>query len=445
MSKNRVAVLKVVAKQLSVTAAAAEARMSRQHLQRLLKRYREGGLDALEPLSRRPRTSPQLTPDAVRQRIVALRLELTRRGLDGGPVTIAWHLAEAGLRSPSTSTIRRILHAAGLVVPEPHKRPRSSYIRFAAAQPNELWQSDFTHWRLADGTEVEIINWLDDHSRYLLGCQACRRVSGDDAVTTFLAAVELHGTPGATLTDNGAVYTSRFRGGKNGFEYVLAQLGVRQKNGAPNHPQTQGKVERFHQTLKRWLAHQPSAPTLAELQAQLDRFRSDYNDHRPHRATGRLTPAQAYCAMPKAQPAQAGLAAHYRLRLRHDRWPRRHHPPARRATAPPQDRRRACPSARPGDGRRDHRHGRRARYRRGPLKPSHRARQELLAQPPKRPRPVAEASLSWNTCRDSGVAHVATQDTGRGERIRPVETHAADCHPGRRGPRPESDRLKPAV
>jgi transposase InsO family protein len=314
MSKNRVAVLKVVAKQLSVTAAAAEAGMSRQHLQRLLKRYREGGLDALEPRPRRPRTSPQLTSDVVRQRIIELRLELTGRGLDAGPVTIAWHLAQAGLGAPSTSTIRRILHAAGLVVPEPHKRPRSSWIRFEAAQPNELWQSDFTHWRLADGREVEIINWLDDHSRFLLACQARRRVSGDDAVTTFLAAVDEYGAPAATLTDNGSVYTSRFTGGKNGFEYVLAQLGVRQRNGAPNHPQTQGKIERFHQTLKRWLAHQPTVTTLAELQAQLDRFRGDYNDNRPHRATRRTTPGEAYRALPKAHPAGSASGAHYRLR-----------------------------------------------------------------------------------------------------------------------------------
>ena len=105
----------------------------------------------------------------MRERIVALRTELTAGGLDAGPVTIAWHLGREGLPAPSTSTIRRILHAAGLVVPEPRKRPRSSWVRFEAAAPNELWQSDFTHWRLADGTEVEICSWLDDHSRYLLG------------------------------------------------------------------------------------------------------------------------------------------------------------------------------------------------------------------------------------------------------------------------------------
>lgn len=314
MSKNRVAVLKVVAKQLSVTAAAAEYGMSRQHLQHLLRRYREGGLDALEPRSRRPHTSPQRLPDAVREQIIALRVELTGCGLDAGPVTIAWHLGRAAEHVPSSSTIRRILHDAGLVTPAPRKRPRSSYVRFEAAQPNELWQSDFTHWRLADGSEVEIINWLDDHSRYLLGCQACARVTGDDAVATFLAAVEQHGAPAATLTDNGAVYTARFTGGKNGFEYVLARLGVRQKNGAPGHPQTQGKIERFQQTLKRWLERQPSATTLAQLQAQLDRFRSDYNERRPHRATGRSTPGQAYRATLTAQPASSGGAAHYRLR-----------------------------------------------------------------------------------------------------------------------------------
>jgi transposase InsO family protein len=314
MSKHRVAVLKVVSQQLSVTAAAAHYGMSRGHLHRLLRRYREGGLDALEPRSRRPLTHPGRTADAVRARIVELRIELTAQGLDAGPLTIAWHLGRAGLMAPSTSTIRRILHAAGLVVPEPRKRPRSSWIRFQAAAPNELWQSDFTHWRLADSSEVEIISWLDDHSRYLLGMTACARVAGDDVVATFVAAGETCGWPAATLTDNAAVYTSRFTGGRNGFEYLLAYLGIRQKNGTPGHPQTQGKIERFQQTLKRWLERQPAARSLGELQAQLDRFRVHYNEQRPHRATGRITPAEAYAARPKAQPAGRGAAGHFRLR-----------------------------------------------------------------------------------------------------------------------------------
>ena len=314
MSKHRVAVLKVVSSQSSVTAAAAEYGISRGHLHRLLRRYREGGLDDLEPRSRRPRTSPHRTADAARDRIVALRTELTAGGLDAGPATIAWHLEREGLPVPSTSTIRRILHAAGLVVPEPRKRPRSSWIRFEAAAPNEVWQSDFTHWHLADGTEVEIISWLDDHSRYLLGCTAFRRVAGDDVVATFTAAGDAHGWPAATLTDNGAVYTSRFTGGRNGFEYLLAYLGIRQKNGAPGHPQTQGKVERFHQTLKRWLDRRPAAAELTSLQAQLDTFRPVYNEQRPHRAIGRRTPAAAHAARPKAHPAGRGAPGHFRLR-----------------------------------------------------------------------------------------------------------------------------------
>jgi transposase InsO family protein len=306
MSKHRVAVLKVVSGRLSVTAAAAECGLGRQHLHRLLRRYREGGLEAVEPRSRRPRSNPGRTPETVRERIIALRTELTAQGLDAGPVTIAWHLEREGLPVPSTSTVRRILHAAGLVVPEPRKRPRSSWHRFEADAPNELWQSDMTHWRLADGTEVEICSWLDDHSRYLLDCTAFGRVSGDDVVATFCAAGEAHGWPAATLTDNGAIYASRFTGGRNAFESLLAYLGIEQRNGAPNHPQTQGKIERFQQTLKRWLERQPAARTLPELQAQLDAFRlattmSDPTgpsaDAPPPRPTG-----------PHPRPTRAGVA-----------------------------------------------------------------------------------------------------------------------------------------
>jgi transposase len=146
--------LQVVSKQLSVAEAAAEYGYSRRHLHRLLVRYRQGGLDALAPRSRRPRSSPHQTPEVVRDRIIELRRQLTAAGSDAGPVTIAWHLAREGLGEPSTSTIRRILHGQGLVLPQPRKRPRSSYVRFQAAQPNEMWQSDVTHWQLADGTDV---------------------------------------------------------------------------------------------------------------------------------------------------------------------------------------------------------------------------------------------------------------------------------------------------
>ena len=280
MSKPQVIVLSVVVQGLSKAEAARRYGVSWQWVHTLLTRYQAGGLEALEPRSRRPASNARATPHDLRERIVELRKQLDADGLDAGPVTIATHLTNAGLTAPSTSTIRRILHEAGLVVPDPSKRPRSSRHRFAADQPNECWQSDFTHWHLSDGADVEIIDWLDDHSRLLLSLTVLTRVTGHDVVNTFTDNINTYGPPASTLTDNGSVYTSRFTGGRNAFEYLLATLGIRQNNGHPGHPQTQGKIERFHQTLKKWLGKQPPAADLRTLQTQLDRFRHLYNTQR---------------------------------------------------------------------------------------------------------------------------------------------------------------------
>ncbi|MDY6996907.1 MAG: integrase core domain-containing protein, partial [Actinomycetota bacterium] len=191
--------------------------------------------------------------------------------------------------------------------------PKSSYRRFEAAQPNQCWQSDFTHWALADGTDTEILSWLDDCSRYLLTCTAYSRVTGGDVVASFTDTATTHGLPAATLTDNGSVYTSRFTHGHNDFERLLASLGVTQKNGHPGHPQTQGKIERFHRTLKLWLSQQQRPATLAELQQLLDTFATIYNTERPHRAHRHsATPHTVYHALPKAHPA--GATEHFRIR-----------------------------------------------------------------------------------------------------------------------------------
>jgi transposase InsO family protein len=314
MSKARVIVLSVVEQGMSKADAARKFGVSRRWVHTLVKRYETGGLNALEPRSRKPHTSSSATPPAIRERIIHLRQRLTIEGLDAGPVTIAWHLEQEHLTPPAISTIRRIITNAGLVAPEPAKRPRSSYLRFEANQPNETWQSDFTHWTLADGTDTEILNWLDDHSRLLLSCTVHDHVTGTDVVETFAKNTEIYGIPASTLTDNGLVYTARFRGSKNAFEYLLAAVGVTQKNGHPYHPQTQGKIERFHQTLKRWLAARAAAGSAAELQTQLDQFRTIYNEQRPHRALGRQTPKQAFDATLKATPDSKPLTIHYRVR-----------------------------------------------------------------------------------------------------------------------------------
>jgi transposase InsO family protein len=241
MSKARVVVLEVVSGNLSVSAAARAYGLSRQHVHRLLKRFHEGGLDAVDARSRRPHSNPRAISDEVITAIVLLREKLTQDGLDAGPVTLQSHPARQSLPVPSTSTIRRILHHHGLITPQPRKRPKSSYTRFAAEQPNECWQSDFTHWTLADGTDIEILNWLDDHSRYLLASSAHRRVTGPDVVTSFTDTAQRHGLPASTLTDNGTVYTSRFTQGHNDFERLLANLGITQKNGSPGHPKPRAR------------------------------------------------------------------------------------------------------------------------------------------------------------------------------------------------------------
>ena len=286
---------------------AREYGVSQGWISRLVARYRLEGEDAFQPRSRRPHTSPTRLPQPTINLIVTLRNDLLSKGLDHGPHTIAWHLQHHHGLTVSVNSIHRHLRAAGLVTPTPQRRPRSSYIRFAAEQPNERWQADFTHWWLADGTHVEILDWIDDHARYALSVTAHRRVTGPIVLAEFRKTVAAHGVPASTLTDNGMVFTTRLSGGKggrNGFENELHRLGVTQINSTPNPPTTCGKVERFHQTLKKWLTGQPRAATLAELQTQLNAFVEAYNHDRPHRSLPhQATPATAYTARPKADPA----------------------------------------------------------------------------------------------------------------------------------------------
>ena len=258
-----------------------------------------------------------------------------RAGTRRRAATIAWHLEQHHQVTVSPATVSRYLTRLGLVTPDPAKRPKSSYIRFEAEMPNECWQSGFTHYPLAGGTGTEVLTWLDDHSRYALSVTAHARVTGPAVLEAFRAACAQHGVPASTLTDNGMVFTTRLpggKGGRNALEHELRRLGIRQKNGKPNHPQTQGKVERFQQTLKNWLRAQPHQPaTLAGLQSLLDAFTSLCNTRRPHRSLpGRATPAAAYAARPKASPATAPADTHDRVRTDRIDADRHAHPPPQR-------------------------------------------------------------------------------------------------------------------
>ena len=317
MSKARLVITAVVVEGRSQSAVAREYGVSQGWISRLVTRYRAEGEAAFAPRSRRPHTSPTRLAQTTIDAIVELRTKLSTAGLDAGPHTIAWHLEHHHQLQVSVASISRHLAAAGLVTPTPAKRPKSSYIRFAADQPNERWQADFTHWWLADKTHTEILTWLDDHSRYALSVTAHRRVTGPIVVDTFRKAYEAHGIPASTLTDNGMVFTTRLAGGKGGrnqLENELRRLGVVQINSTPNHPTTCGKVERFQQTLKRWLTRQPRATTLPELQTQIDAFLDTYNHRRPHRSLPhRATPATVYQARLKAAPGTR-IDTHDRVR-----------------------------------------------------------------------------------------------------------------------------------
>jgi transposase InsO family protein len=222
--------------------------VSKSWVSKLVARYRHDGEAAFTLRSRRPNNSPQRLTEDLIERICTLRHELTTQGLDAGPTTIAWHLATHHHTRVSTATISRHLTRLRLVEPQPKKRPRSSYIRFQAAMPNQTWQSDVTHYRLTTGTEAKILTWLDDCSRYALSVTGHHNVTAKVVLTSFRHAIATHGTPASTLTDNGMVCTTRFAGGIGGrsaLEHELRRLNITQKNARPNHPTTCGKVERF--------------------------------------------------------------------------------------------------------------------------------------------------------------------------------------------------------
>jgi transposase InsO family protein len=224
MSKARLVITAVTAEGLTQGEAARRYGVSQGWISKLMARYRAEGEAAFEPRSRRPKTSPTAASAEAVELIIRLRKELAGQGLDAGPQTIAWHLEHRHQVTVSAATVSRTLTRQGLVTPDPSKRPRSSYIRFAAELPNECWQSDFTHYPLAGGQDTEILTWIDDHSRYALSLTAHVRVTGPAVLVAFRAAAARHGPPASTLTDNGLVFTTRFAGGKGGRNALESEL-----------------------------------------------------------------------------------------------------------------------------------------------------------------------------------------------------------------------------
>lgn len=319
MDRARYAVDAVVLEGRSMRAVAGSLGMSKSWVAKQVGRFRAGGHEALVPVSKAPHRRPTQLPMELENEIVLLRKHLAEEGLDSGPLTIQYHLRRRHGTAPGRSTIHRVLVRRGFVAPQPQKRPKTSWTRFESSLPNETWQADMTHWSLADETKVEILNFVDDYSRLVTAAVVLPVTTAADVVATFYQGAAAWGFPASMLTDNGCIFTAQFRNGRCGFETELTTLGITIKHGKPYHPQTQGKIERFHQTLKRWLRKRARASSVAELQSQIDCFVRYYNEERPHSARSMVPPRQAFDALEKVvpDPTKYPMTAH--TRVRHDK------------------------------------------------------------------------------------------------------------------------------
>jgi len=289
----------------AVTTFCAERGISRKSFYQLRRRaVDEGAAAVLEPKSRRPATSPTRLTDEVKQQAVAVRAALESSGLDHGPISVHEKMRTMGLTVvPSVASLARIFRETGVARLEPRKKPRSAWRRFVYPAPNACWQLDATEYVLTAGRKCVIFQLIDDHSRYAVASHVAWGETVLDAIRVVDKAITAHGVPQRLLSDNGLALNPTRRGYLGQLVDHVTRLGVEAITGKPYKPTTQGKNERFHQTLFRYLDKQPLAATLAELQAQVDTFDHIYNTQRPHQALpGRVTPATAWNATPKAEP-----------------------------------------------------------------------------------------------------------------------------------------------
>jgi transposase InsO family protein len=274
---------------LTVTEVAGLWGVSRETVHKWRKRYEAEGLDGLADRSTRPQSSPGRIEDGVEGQIVTLRTDHPR----WGPRRVRTELLRRGHPAPAVSTIQVVFERNGLKrVPPP---PTPAPIRFARSRSNELWQTDAKECWLTDGTKASIISVLDDCTRYLPAIVVVAgEFSTEDAITAFDAAVADAGVPVSVLSDNGPQFTSKRHGAVSAFERHVWATGAYTLNGRGYHPQTQGKVERYHRTLGEWLEDYGPFDTIEDLDREMQTFRHHYNHERPHQAIGDRTPAEAW-------------------------------------------------------------------------------------------------------------------------------------------------------
>lgn len=288
-----------------MTAFCLEHQISRKTFYAILARAKaEGQAAALEPRSRRPRTSPNRITEEIKQQALGVRAALESSGLDYGPVSVHDKMLALGMTPvPSVATLARIFREKGVARLEPRKKPRSAWRRFVYPAPNACWQLDATEYVLAGGRKCVIFQFIDDHSRLAVASHVALGETSEAAIVVVNKGIAAHGVPQRLLSDNGSALNPSRRGALGRLVTHLKALGVEPITGKPYKPTTQGKNERFHQTLFRWLDKQPLAGTLRQLQAQVDEFDYIYNTQRPHQGLpGRITPQEAWDATPVAEP-----------------------------------------------------------------------------------------------------------------------------------------------
>ena len=289
----------------SVTTFCSEHGISRETFYAIRRRAAaEGPAAALEPRSRRPNRSPGKLSDGIAAHAVAVRAALEQSGLDHGPISVHEKMRSLGMEPvPSTASLARIFRDAGVAKVEPRKKPRAAFRRFVYPAPNACWQLDATEYVLTGGRKCVIFQLIDDHSRLAVASHVAWGETSEGAIIVVKKGVATWGVPQRLLSDNGAALNPSRRGVLGQLVAYLRSLGVEPITGKPYKPTTQGKNERFHQTLFRYLDKQPLAENLEQLQAQVDAFDAIYNVERPHQALpGRITPQQAWDATPTVEP-----------------------------------------------------------------------------------------------------------------------------------------------
>ena len=288
----------------SVTTFCLEHGVSRKTFYAIRKRaLLEGQAAELEPCSRRPAVRPNWISTDVKTAAVGVRAVLEQSGLDHGPISV--HEKMRSLRMgpvPAVSSLARIFRDAGVALVEPKRKPRASFRRFVYPAPNACWQLDGTEYVLTGGRKCLIFQLIDDHSRLAIASHVAWGETSAGAIAVVSKGIAAHGVPQRFLSDSGAALNPSRRGILGQLVAYVTSLGVEPITGKPHKPTTQGKNERFHQTLFRWLDKQPLAGSIEELQEQVDRFDEIFNTERPHQGLpGRITPAQAWEATPKAE------------------------------------------------------------------------------------------------------------------------------------------------